>query len=329
MPEKKRRIKATLLDKAAHALTDDLALKLLALIFAVGIWAWVQSMQVVERRARARVHYTWPEGLVQVQEAPKTLVVTVKGPQGLVRTIDKRDLIVPVNLSDAEAGVVSIDYSAHPVKGLPSDVKVVQVSPPAFDLRLDKPMNRKVTISPVIIGEPAKGWKLVGTSVNPDRVEITGPRTLVRNISEVTTDVIDITGAKESKSVEVPLTIKEHTVKPIKDTPVHVAVDIEPVLSERTIDKVPVLARAQGWRVTPPQAKVTLVGAISPIEALHPDQVSVIVHLPSPAPTGDKTTVSFKQGAKDSAIEVVFPDARGQVHVKRIQPSTFTLERTP
>ncbi|MGB0638632.1 MAG: hypothetical protein ACPGTU_04835, partial [Myxococcota bacterium] len=72
--------------------TRELPFKILSLVFALMIWAWVQTEQIVSQRTRALVNWTWPEDTTSVDSLPKTLVVTVKGPQGLVRTVKKRNL---------------------------------------------------------------------------------------------------------------------------------------------------------------------------------------------------------------------------------------------
>ena len=136
-----------------RAFSHNLMFKTLGFIFAVFIWAWVQTEQVVDTRSRAGVVYVWPDELVRVQDVPKTLVVTLRGPQGLVRNLEPGHLIYKVDLSDAELGQTSVDFSAKILSGLPDGVSVVQISPPAVDVDLDRRLEREVRVKEMVIGD--------------------------------------------------------------------------------------------------------------------------------------------------------------------------------
>ena len=141
-------------------LTNELPFKVLSLLFAVLLWSWVQTQQIVAQRTRAQVKWTFPNELTWVEPVPKTLVVTVRGPQGLVRNVKKRTLRYDVDLSEAEVGPINVDFSSRSLKGVPEGVSVVQISPPGVDIDLDRKMERVVRIKPAVIGEVAIGYRL-------------------------------------------------------------------------------------------------------------------------------------------------------------------------
>ena len=94
----RRKLVAAARKRIRDGFTRDVGTKLLALVFALAIWAWVQTERVVDRRVRVRVDYNWDEELVAVDEVRGSLVVTVSGPQGLVRTLDRKSLRVPIDM---------------------------------------------------------------------------------------------------------------------------------------------------------------------------------------------------------------------------------------
>jgi YbbR domain-containing protein len=109
----------------ATVLTREMPFKVLSLVFALMIWAWVQTHQIVSHRTRAQVQWSFPAELTWIDPVPKTLVVTIKGPQGLVRNVKKRALRYDVDLSESEQGPVSIDFAGRSFKGVPEGVSVV------------------------------------------------------------------------------------------------------------------------------------------------------------------------------------------------------------
>ena len=306
--------------------TRELPFKILSLVFALMIWAWVQTEQIVSQRTRALVNWTWPEDTTSVDSLPKTLVVTVKGPQGLVRTVKKRNLKYEVDLTDAEIGPLNIDFSSRALRGIPEGVQVVQISPPGVDLEVDHRMDRVVKIKPVVIGDPSSGFKLDGIDIEPASALITGPRSLVRNIVDIPTDVVDLTDITATKTFEIALAPKHPTVTGTTEKPLQLTARVSPIIVDKTFNEVPVMARSDGWRTVPATAVVTLQGPALTMKKLTADRLSVQAHLPSPVPIDQPLIVTFDPEAKTPGLEVVH-QGPAEIKVRRIEPKQIRLER--
>ena len=87
--------------KVRDLLTREMPFKVLSLVFAIMIWAWVQTQQIVSQRTRAQVLWSFPEEMTWIDPVPKTLVVTIRGPQGLVRNVKNRTLRYDFDLSES------------------------------------------------------------------------------------------------------------------------------------------------------------------------------------------------------------------------------------
>ncbi len=310
-----------------RALTQEVPFKVLSIVFALMIWAWVQTQQIVSQRTRAEVKWSIPEDHAWVDPVPKSLVVTIKGPQGLVRNVKKRTLRYDVDLADAETGMTSVDFSSRAFKGMPEGVEVVQISPPGVDVELDHRMERTVRITPATIGDVAQGYRFDSVSVTPSTVRIAGPRSLVRGIAEVSTDVIDLTGMTEDKELTLSLASKWRTVRPVEKQTLKASVKVQPIIAEKTFNDVPVMARADGWQTAPSTALVTLSGPAAVMRELTSDRISVQAHIPSPTPVGSPLIVAFDPEAPSIGLEVVHQGGKG-VTVIGIEPSQVVLERT-
>ncbi len=308
--------------RLGRMVTNNIGFKVLALGFAVGAWAWVQSEQVIEKRTRARVRYIWPETLTRVEEVNKTLVLTVRGPQGRVRNLPG-SLEVEVDLHEAEEGTIGVDFTERHVEGLPPGIEVVQISPPAIDVKLDKKMTRSVRVKPVHIGEPDVRVNLVSVEVEPTIVEIVGPQSLVRGISEVTTDIIDISGVLEDRVVEAPLALSARTVRPLLSEPVKVTIDVEDKVTERTFGEV-VIATPIGWSAEPAVVKVVLVGPAQEVSALRP---TVAARLPEVVdPGGGPMGLTWPLNRTEAGGLDVEHGGGADVSVSSVEPRSVLLQ---
>ncbi len=261
--------------------TVNLAYKALALAFALMMWIWVQSEQVVEDRARVRLDWRLPEGLMLVEPPLETATVTVEGVQAFVRAVRQKDLSILVDLSRAKEGEVSLDLSERAVSGMPGQVRVVSVSPSALKVQLDRVLKRRVNVTADTRGEPAEGYQLAGVTVSPDRVELAGPSSVLRGLTEVPTDTVDVSGLREDAEFEVGLAVKKGQLTPTRAESFVVAVKVEPILEKRVFDAVPVLVRdADAYTAAATAVRVTLAGPLDRLDDIDPDDVSVVVHVP-------------------------------------------------
>ena len=125
---------------------DNLLYKVVAFLFAVGIWAVVQSEQVVEERFRVPIQWRLPEGLVTAEAPLESVTLTLQGVQTSVRSVRQKALGLTVDLTSASEGDVNVDLSALPVEGLPEQVRVTGISPANLQVVLDRQIKRKVQV---------------------------------------------------------------------------------------------------------------------------------------------------------------------------------------
>ena len=141
------------LERVVDAFTENLAYKGLSLGFAIAIWAWVQSSLVVESRVRVPVSVKFPKHLVPNTPMPDSLLATVEGPKGLVRTIEHYDPHVQIDLSNAIEGSTTIDFLASTVEGLPSGTRLTSLQPARCGARRSSRCTRPSRASPRTAGQ--------------------------------------------------------------------------------------------------------------------------------------------------------------------------------
>lgn len=298
-------MRGSLLAPLRALLTANLAYKGLALVVALVLWVTVQSEQVVEDRARVRLEWTLPEGLTLVEPPLESATATVEGVQAFLRGVRQKDLSIPIDLSKAKEGEVSLDLSERVVTGIPPQVRVVSVSPGVLKVTLDRVLRRRVSVAAATSGDPARGFRVKRVSVKPERVELSGPSSVLRTITEVPTDTVDISGLRESAELSVGLGVKKGQLTPTVPGPFVVAVEIEAIIEERTFEAVPVVIDgagvvAEGSR----RMRLALSGAVEALDALDAGELEVVVHVPE----GTTLPVDVRRGAEGLRWELVQPE---------------------
>ena len=78
----------------------------------------------------------------------------------------------------------------------PFGVEVTQVLPATLGIDLERSTRRTVPVKPALDGEPAPGYVVGRVSSEPATVDIVGPETRVKQITDATTEPVSVTGAR-------------------------------------------------------------------------------------------------------------------------------------
>lgn len=307
---------------------DNAPYKLLTLCVAIITWGLVQSQQVVEERVRVRIEWTMPDGLVPVEAPLESATVTVSGVQTLMRSLRPADLVLPIDLSTAREGDATVDLSERPIRGLPPEARIVSVNPGLLRVQLDRTIRRRLKVEAVVKGDPAEGYVVRDTAVTPERVDVSGPASVLRALDHVTTEDVDVAGIHEDAEYEVALSLaRGGSIKLLRPGPVTVAVHVASTLRARRLDAVPVVVRGDRYAAGVPTVDLTVEGPEAGIAALRPDAVSVMVYVPDDfaEPAGE---AAF---GTDAAVGLRF-DVLGLgplVHVASVVPAQIHVEARP
>jgi len=308
------------------ALLEDWSVKLPSLLVAVALWAWVQSGLIVDVRLKADVQVLWPDGLVHYEDLPSTVALTVQGPQAQTRRLERERPVIVADLADAPEGTTTVDFGALPIKGIPEGIRVVYISPPSAEVKLESRSSRRLPVRVAIAGELPSGYRLLSTRATPATTEISGPRSLVRSLSDVPTEPIDLSDLRESRNLDMALSLSSRALTVVGSSKVSVAVNVEAIQGERHFTEVPVSVDGRGWRATIDTDHVVLVGPVAELDKLDAAQIKLIAHLPDPEPAGRVKLSAL--GPDPGQLELTLPPKSG-IKVKRMDPATVQLEREP
>ena len=210
-------------------ITDNWALKLLSLVFALMLWMFIMGERRLEVGYRVPLELqNIPKGLMIASEVPSLVDVRISGPRTLQMKVSPNDISIVVDLSDLKPGLTTFRQLEERLN-LPGGLRVTRLSPSFIDLKLERVKQKLVPIKVTLVGDPLAGFKLEKVRTVPDEVIIEGAETELKSISDVVTEDVDLDGVNESFSLIVPL-VHRGTYTHFKDEKTtEVQVEIEPV----------------------------------------------------------------------------------------------------
>ena len=246
----------------------------MSVALAVLLWMMVSSQRAsVERGLRIPLELqNLPENLEMVEPPQESVDVRVRGTADALGRITPGDLVATVDLSAAQSGRRLFHLSPERVKA-PFAVVVTQVTPSSVAIRFEPSATRIVPVIPSVEGEPAPGFIVGKISADPPTVEIVGPESILRRVTEAITEPLWVGSASADVRSSVIVGVADEGVRLKSVKTAIVSVAILPAPEERQLSGVAVRVRnlSVGLRatITPPLVKVRVRGTK---EAIGEDQ---------------------------------------------------------
>ena len=261
-----------------EALTENLGLKALSLVVALGLAAYTRGQ--LDRTQR-----TIPVGVVlrlpQDQQRrelmtpmPANVDVTVVGTtRAIDRLIQTGMAPVELDLRDGRSENVTFEQS---LLSLPPDVELKYVDPPSINLEWQDVVERTIPIQTSRAGQPAKGYEVKGLiEVDPKDIGVKGPSSLVEVLQFARLAAFDVTGLTEGVyrrrlAIDDPPTRVQYLGPKSATVTVVVARRQTEVKFDRRGVEIVGLAHAHA---IPAQVDVTVSGPPEVVATLRPDQI--------------------------------------------------------
>jgi len=165
----------------------------------------------------------------------------------------------------------------------PFGVEVSYAGPATVPLVFERQITKRVPVVPQVEGDPAPGCVIVRITVEPAEVEVEGPESALRELSQATTEPVELKASAAPVRETVTIGILNSAARLRSPQNAVVTVMIQPVPTEGTVGAVPVrlkqLAPGQRAQCTPPNVTVTVRGEDEALKKLGADAIEAEVDL--------------------------------------------------
>jgi YbbR domain-containing protein len=184
----------------------NLASMVMALVLAVMVWmgATIQESPFVEGYLAEPVSVELVnrgEGLVIVGGSNQQVLVRVRTPESVWEDLSPSSFRAYIDLDGLGVGLHEVPVHVEPAGNL---VRILEVSPSALTVRLDTRGEKTVSVRISIYGNPPLGFGIGAIEVDPAWVQVSGPQTLVDQVTQVGAGVY-LSGEKDTFERSVAL----------------------------------------------------------------------------------------------------------------------------
>lgn len=267
------------------AFLDNIGLKILSLLCALGIYAFIHGAENAERTVSVSIVTIMPPESANRQvmtQIPNEVKVTLRGTRTQLDDLRSDDLGT-LNLNLRSGRETNIELDPNMIR-IPAGVAITEINPPSIEIRWDDVVTHGIPVQIARTGEPAPSFAVKGLiRSDPAKVQARGPRSIVDGIQFARSAAFDVTGLTEGV-YRRPL--------PLDKPPKLVTYDVDSVMA--TVEIAQELAKKEfaNLRVevvglpravtTPPTVKVRLVGSNEDVNAITPESLVPRVELKTP-----------------------------------------------
>jgi len=297
---------------ARAALFENVGLKLISLICALSIYAFIHGAERVQRTFSVGVVSVMPPEAANRQlrtPLPTEVGITLRGPRTTLDRMTASDLgSLKIDLRSGHETKIELDASAL---SIPAGVKVEQVFPSTVAVRWDDLVNSKIKVQVPRTGDLDEGHRVQNVLVEPEAVLVRGPRSVVDVMQSVRTVPFDVSGLGEGThkrvlSLDVP---PDGIVYDAEE----VTAAVEVAREERVVSFASVAVEVVGLpkaTVKPGTVTVKVKGPIELTRALEKDAIVPRVEVPE----GDRG----KPGSIMARVVVDVPGAEVTVEPEQV-----------
>ncbi|HPM78896.1 MAG TPA: CdaR family protein [bacterium] len=261
--------------------TENLAIKLLSVGFAIVLWVFVslgQTESELPKKVRVELK-NLPADLVRSSDIPAEIEIKVSGTHTVLRDIDDGELRYVLDLKGARAGRRIYKIYTPRIEGIPGGATITEITPTQIELQLSERVNKTVRVNPILRGKPIEGKEVLGRTVVPEFVEVTGAREEIEILNTVDTEIIDIEGRKDSFSLRVGLDLIGRHVELAQKQDVLINVYIGAPQVKRMFPGVPIeVINAQyKYSVERERLDVQLEGSQEELTRINPEDLKLVL----------------------------------------------------
>lgn len=180
-----------------RGLFSNLGLKFVALVLAAIMWFVVSAPRrerVSERAFAAPLSLVgMPRELMITTPMPESVSVRLRGRVSDLRALSSQNLEVTVDLSWGQPGEAEVTLRPQALN-VPPEIEVLSIAPSKLRFTIEPLRQRAVPIRPFLVGQLPAGFESGEVTVDPGRALVSGPASQIRNLTEVATERIIMTG---------------------------------------------------------------------------------------------------------------------------------------
>ena len=206
-----KKILNNLRESISVALSNNLGLKIMAVLFAVFLWWAVVNVDdpIQTKKYIVEVSVVNPEVIMQrgksfqVEDDTKQVTVTVEARRKVIEQIKFTNIVATADMREMQESTSTVPVRIA-IPGFEGQYVSAKAYPQNIQVNVENTQDKTFPITAVVKGKVRDGYVVAETTVSPQSVKISGPESIVGKISKVAAQV-DVSGLAADRDIKTSL----------------------------------------------------------------------------------------------------------------------------
>lgn len=285
-----------------------------SLLISVCLWFYVLNSEPVEVDKKIQLILIPPAGQAVSAIVPEFIDIKLTGSRAFIQKINFKEQKVIVDLKDfmTKDKTFAVTFNSS-MTTLPFGVNIVSMKPAQVMLSLDREIKKYVPVRTKLVSKVGKDLKLVSKKHTPEKLFISGPYELLKNVGQLSTTPIDLSTLEGEGVIKVSLEPVDRRVA-IKDKqPISFFYKVKPNKANMTLKKVKIRFLTTRGRFKSSHSLVSLDVLVSgdDSKSIKKTDIKVIADIPDRG-----------RGSVKVKLRAEVPEG---VHLLKIHPETIKV----
>ncbi|MEJ7849190.1 MAG: CdaR family protein [Pyrinomonadaceae bacterium] len=189
---------------------EDWVIKVVALVISLALWLGVTGLSTPgSENYSVPLNLRTSDNSIVTGTLIEEVEIRLSGDKRRIEQINKDDLRVSLDLTDVAAGDHSVSLTPETVSiTLPLGLKLDAIRPNKIPIRIEYVEEKEVAVTAETEGELPENYEIYSETVSPQRVPVRGPSSIIRSLSSVSTERIDLTNrTADFTAKQIPLNV--------------------------------------------------------------------------------------------------------------------------
>lgn len=193
--------------------THNIGLKFFSLVLAFAFWRIITTEDIAEVGFNVPLELrNMPEGVELVGDVLNSVNVRARASAKLIKRMSVADMYISIDLSHPFLGEHTYPLNNASVQA-PVGVEVIRVIPTHVKLHLERTVRKTLPVKVRWRGALKDFKGVPELNADPAEVQVEGPESRVNDLTQVSTDVIDLAQVTPNQKLSVSLSVDDPTVR--------------------------------------------------------------------------------------------------------------------
>lgn len=218
------------------------SLKFFSAFLSIFLWIYVLNSEKVKFEKTVALEYILPVDMMFAQRPVQEVTFMIEGPRAFVRTVAEREdkLVIDLNRANARRQL-NFNVDINPAQlNLPFGMVVERVLPRRLSIRLEKKASKIVPLRLQFSGALPDKLTLNQTSLEPEEVEVYGPRSLISSLKELPIKPIELESLPGLDQIPVEVQLTDDRLTLTSGYDIKFSYQLKAASSNFTLKEIPI-----------------------------------------------------------------------------------------